>query len=1280
MRDEHDELFPIHPSPDTKIRGQADNETYQSDMRFDEIQPPWTEGDELGSFVLIKFLGKGSSGFVYRAFDQNSQRHCALKLLLPAKYEDLIRNKLGFRRMSSLRHPGLLHVDRIYQLDRYTAFSMEEIEGMTLDRWRQSLLQSLRVEPSGRLSDNLADRISGAYQQLLDLTRQYAAALAMMHSHGLVHRDIKPQNLMVDANGHGRVIDYGLVGTINLENDPMGFRDYLVGPQHYFAPETLWDQFYLPASDIFSLGLVVLETLQWLDQESQRDGAQAGSSIERSPANREDDEEKINEVFEVLSASVPGILLEACQEMLSQDPGDRPSAIELTRLGSTATPSALSMESSITGRDDELRLCYQWIDSIFEGDVGRLHVEGVSGIGKTRLIDEVENFIKSKRWGQAFRAKCRRGENHPLQAFDQICDAIATRYMRSDREVMEVDPVSTEILHRAFPVLNKVVQASMSVDPARKDSRRLDALEAGVRLSEQLRIVGPLILIIDDSQWADQDSLNILDRLQTVSGGSLGIITTSRPDEDRQLVPPDVFLSLSELSEDAAKLILTNAARRCRLPVSEELIQRIVDAAAGNPFCLIDFSEEFRPGGVFHEALSNADNRHECFAAETKGTPDLSQLWRNRFSRLSAEAKSVLALIVTAGQAVSMAQLVELTHREFKLDQIVSELAQQRLVQDDATGAECISIIHDGVAEGLLHAMEKESTRACHRAWGELLSNQNDDEHLAARIAGHFFNAELPYEAIPYAIKAAAIAERYVAQTEAARWHARVIPFFSGSERLEKIGQAAVKFAEADRPSEAAHYFQMLASELEEDEGVEHRIAATILLMRSGRFDVARGQLRELCQLLGLPVSKPDWLSKLRLLAVASSYKLEKFTKKVLKSRRVSENVHQRKRIDFCLEVARALSMFDNLHAAELNLAGTIDASRFGSESQRIIAEAGEAVFGCYDRGQTRIRSEMALQELLPRAIANGDKKAIGDVWAAIVHSHSFALRWKQVQGSLEICMQHYRSQAKPVRFEIAHTRWQESWALWNLGRWTSMIELSSELQESAKHRNDLFEWMSFSGGLGASAWLALDQVKECERIRKENAETVASNVGIQIFDFAEWLASTHLQIYLGQFDRAWDVFRSLERDLNRLPFSKVQLVRSSISVTGALICLHRLRESTRNQTVDQAQIRTTRKYLRNLKRERNPYCDAVGSLYGGSLSMITAQDEFDRTEAKSMFNHALEISTAEQLRPFQLAAQDALALLESGESPGMLQERMIRHGIKRPDRFSRLYTIPYDA
>ena len=189
------------------------------------------------------------------------------------------------------------------------------------------------------------------------------------------------------------------------------------------------------------------------------------------------------------------------------------------------------------------------MDEIFGGDVGRLHITGPSGIGKTRLVEETVKHIESKNWGQVFVARCRSREDQPLQAFDQLCDAITNRYMKGDREPLELDPVSAEILESIFPVLKSVMTCCMQLAPAGTTTERLDALEAAARMSVQLRIVGPLFLVIDDSQWADRDSLNALDRLQSALGEEgLGIVTVSRDVDDPQRVPASKYVQLQPLS------------------------------------------------------------------------------------------------------------------------------------------------------------------------------------------------------------------------------------------------------------------------------------------------------------------------------------------------------------------------------------------------------------------------------------------------------------------------------------------------------------------------------------------------------------------------------------------------------------------------------------------------------------------------------------------------------------------------------------------------------------
>ncbi len=1097
---ENEEFFPVDPASDTKVRGQRDRETHLPDGSTDQFIPPWKPGDQLGSFVLGELLGKGSSGFVYRACNKDTGHHCALKLLTPAKCENLVRNKLGFRRMIPLRHPGLIHVDRIHYLDGYIAFSMEEVKGQTFAVGVWELTQ--------------ADK--DGYRHLLSLMRQYASALAVMHSNGLVHRDIKPQNLMIDHQGRGRLIDYGLVGTIDIADDPNGFRDYLVGAPHFFAPESLWEQYYLPASDVFSLGLVMLDALRVLDRSSDP----LHLSIERSQDCRREDEAMISEAVEDLSSDVPTVLREACLEMLQSDPVDRPTAAELSRLGLSTSPRFLFLDRPIIGREKELNQAFAWVDSIFDGGVGRLHIEGESGVGKSCLVEEIEQYVRSKRWGQLFQAKCRSGEDFPMQAFDQIADTIATRYMKSDREIMQLDPVSAEFLHSAFPVLKDVVQASVSAVPVRKVSQRLDAIEAGVRLSEELRLMGPLILLIDDVHWADRDSLNVLDRLQNVSGGMLGIITISRPKGDRQVSPPHLKLSIDPLSHAASKELLLHAARRWSVQLDHDALESLITAAQGSPLRLVDFTEEFHPGGLLHHTVTG-----ERADGELGSMSNIERLWELRVARLSAEARTALSYIVTAENLISAEQLSELTGLGESIDAVLSELVQQRLVRDDITGDECISVYHDSIADNLAKTLTEEQKRECHLAWARLLSRQNQGGKLAARIAGHFFNAHEPSRAVSFAILAAEDEDRCFAKTESARWHARAIDHLHGPERIERIRIAAETFVEADRLADAAKYFQMLALEVGHKESVNYRLKATSLLIRSGFFQEARDQLRTLTELLNLPSAKPRWLSQINIarLLLNFAYVSMRGASKRPDDQAATDGtvIRNRQRLNLCLSISNPLAMFDNLHAFELNIVGSGLAIRYGNEAERILVEVGNALFSSRDRGAKRIRSEIVMQQLLPRAIATKNAKVIGDVWAGIGFLQGLAMRWSSVEAPMTKCLNHYSEHQDHVGQELCHVRAMSLCALWHIGRWGQMRSMGEEMLELSQQRNDQLQWMIMSSGHGGVTWLMRDQVEESERIRIQNAAKMGQSRDVQMLDFFEWISLMQIDLYKGDYQGA---------------------------------------------------------------------------------------------------------------------------------------------------------------
>src|SRR6056297_13620 len=1024
----------FYQTEDTPPRSQSSRETCGEVHRD---PPPWKEGDQLNGFTLVKLLGHGGSGFVYRAFDAATKRHIALKILRKSEPDVLLRNRLGFRRMMHVEHPNLLRVDRIYQLGSYTGLAMEEIRGVTLAK----ALAELKTLPQEQ-----------AFDKLLRWMRDFAAGLAMMHCQGYIHRDIKPENLMVDSEGRGQIIDYGLVDTFDVDEITIDSNGFFLGTPQYMAPEVIWSQRYLPAGDVFSLGIVMLEALNQVSAASH----QPALPVTRDHACSVDCE-LIFDALENLSEVVPKLIRDACVQMLDRHPCERPTALRLARLG---LPPKVVLpriaDEPLVGRDSELKELLSWADSVFAGAVSRLHLTGPSGSGKTRLLEELVKHVESKHWGQLFRGRCRVREDSALQAFEQICDGIAHRYMRSDREKLQLDPVSAEILSSVFPVLKNTIEAQLHLPPAAAPSSRLDALEAGARMCQQLRTLGPLFIVIDDAQWADQDSLSALDRLQSVIGeAGMGIVTVSPDPQDRQRVPANKIMALGPIDRPAAVRYLSETAARWGVPITPAAVAELADAAEGSPYRLREMANEFRPGGALAEIDQQGDPQRPL-----RELGSVDHLWQKRFERLSDEAKDVLLYVFTAGGGVSTEQLCQLTSMGDEIDAAVSELVRQGLVRDEASGGECISIYHDRVADHMVNKISGQARRQANHAWASLLVRQDNPERLAARIAGHWFAAGQPGRAVSYAVLAAEDAQRRVANAEAGRWHARVIDHVQGAEKVYRIRRAARCYREADVPVEAAKYYQMLAEHQEGEERIESQLFAAIMLIRSGQLSLFREQLRPLAKSLGLPTPKHPLLAKAALLingirfgcSGRSPMKLLTSQKRnVARSASVTGKRHQE--IEVALALVRPLSMFDSLYSAELNLRASRLARRYGSFEQRVVVAVGEAVFACYDEGSKRVQATTDLLEMLQVAQDSGSHQAQADVWAGLAFSHALAGRWSHVSDAVASSIENYSRLQTSFGCEVPHARWLDLLATWNLGRWQAMMEVSDSMFEDALRR-----------------------------------------------------------------------------------------------------------------------------------------------------------------------------------------------------------------------------------
>ena len=224
--------------------------------------PPWRKkspvaeiypGAALAHYRIISKIGAGGMGEVYRAQDTELGRPVALKFLFaevanhPNRLKRFIQEA---KAASALNHPNILTVYEIGREDHTTYIATEFVEGITL---RQHMRQPLKLI------------------EVLDITIQIASALVAAHAAGIVHRDIKPDNIMIRADGIVKILDFGLAKltdkqeptgpeatTVALVNTEPGS---VLGTVAYMSPEQAAGREVDARSDIWSLGVVLYEML-----------------------------------------------------------------------------------------------------------------------------------------------------------------------------------------------------------------------------------------------------------------------------------------------------------------------------------------------------------------------------------------------------------------------------------------------------------------------------------------------------------------------------------------------------------------------------------------------------------------------------------------------------------------------------------------------------------------------------------------------------------------------------------------------------------------------------------------------------------------------------------------------------------------------------------------------------------------------------------------------------------------------------------------------------------
>jgi hypothetical protein len=750
-------------------------------------------GDTIGNrYHVRRRIGSGSFGIVYEVFDPVRDKYLALKALRQATSDALYRFKREFRSLSDMAEPNLV---RLYDLvsvgDRWYV-SMELIRGGNFIEY----VRGTAFASAGDERDQTADADAGIPaadpNRLALALPQLATGLVALHGAGKLHRDIKPSNVLVGAADHRVVLlDFGLV----LDTDLLSLGTNTVatsGTPAYMSPEQAEGASLGPASDWYAVGIILYEALT--GHVPFR-----GSYAEILDAKRAGDIPPPSTIV----AGVPPLFDDLCRDLLRLDPAARASSDEiLARLGASAPPPRISFAARgshlLLGRERHLRVLGDAFAAAVEGTQTTICVQGDSGAGKTALV---RAFLDEKRDEMpdlvVLTGRCYQRESVPYKGVDSLVDALHRYTSRLDLAAIDaLLPRDFAPAEQLFPILGSLgdlMRMRRRVVPdldANQHDLRQRAFAAMHELLLRLAERTKLVLFIDDLQWGDVDSAELLDEvLRPPEAPPLLFIAAYRSDAAdaspfvrafRERVPARDLILNPLTPEESRELALELLGDSVSDPA--EVAGIIADESGGSPLFINELVRAFSMAGP---AVLGRD-------------ATILEVLQVRLRSLPPSELGLLQMIAVHGRPILRAPL----HRALsggEFEKTLTTLAAQNLIRGRETGhGEAVEPYHDRIAEAALAMLDEKELRQRHAQLATALEKFEVDAEL---LADHLLAAGQPDRAAVYVERAAENAAAALAFDRAARLFRRAITLNPSNARALRRRLAEVTESGGDSSS-----------------------------------------------------------------------------------------------------------------------------------------------------------------------------------------------------------------------------------------------------------------------------------------------------------------------------------------------------------------------------------------------------------------------------------------------------------------------------------------------
>ncbi|MEP7123854.1 MAG: AAA family ATPase [Byssovorax sp.] len=590
----------------------------------------------------------------------------ALRLLLTQEFQTL----------ASVRHPNIIVVlDYGFDEDGHPYFTMELLEhARTIVRAAQG----------------------ASVQQRVGLIEQVLRALLYLHRRGLVHRDLKPANVLV-VGEQVKVLDFGLAVVLERARGP---GHPLAGTPAYMAPELYLGFPASKSSDLYAVGVIAYELFAGRSAfRADNFGALRTAVLDTMP-DLSDIDPRVAPVIERLLAKDPRDRYADAAEVMAAlaDATGQPLLVETPH-----TRESFLQAAELVGREPELTRLSALLGGLLQGKGAAWLIGGESGVGKSRLLDELRaralvNGVTVLRGQEVSEG------GGPYQVWRDVLRWLLLLTDPADHEAGVLKALVPDL--RAL--LDRDVPDAAEVEPDAAQMRLANTVELLLG-----RVGRPVLILLEDIHWARSDSLKLLSHLAAkIASQPVVVVASYRDDERPQLLhelPTMQSFKLDRL--DPEGIAALSRSMIGAVGARPEIIARLARETEGNPFFLVEVVR------ALADEAGQLDRIGREAVTGTVSSVGLSEVIQRRLHQAPPRARPLLEAAAVAGRQIDMA-LLRRIEPATDLDEWLASCTDAAVL--DAQDGQ-IRFAHDKLREGLLATLGAPARRAIHRRVAEAI-------------------------------------------------------------------------------------------------------------------------------------------------------------------------------------------------------------------------------------------------------------------------------------------------------------------------------------------------------------------------------------------------------------------------------------------------------------------------------------------------------------------------------------------------------------------------------